>query len=199
MNSKDEKRLFQGFFLKVVDRLANIEKKIYIFLGVLLLFAVVLAGLDLINIKKIFAFVLFVMIGGAFKFLIAKYRLYVEFTPIVFFCVVISKYMGLFWVVVYILVADIMVEFIAGNGPSGGSVPWWLWMFLTAIIAKPFDLLGIGMVLIPLIYFLGSLFIDQFLRGGLNPFRISSAIANLIINMYFFIKLSAFFIGLIVA
>jgi hypothetical protein len=165
---------------------------------VLLLLAVVLAGLDLINIKKIFAFILFVLIGGAFKYMIAKYKLYVEFTPIVFFCVVIGKYMGLFWVVVYILVADIMVEFITGNGPTGGSVPYWLWMFLIAIIAKPFDLLGIGMILVPLIYFLVSLAIDQFLKGGLNPMRIASAIANLIINMYFFIKLSEFFIGLIV-
>lgn len=197
MPMNEEKRRFQELFLDIVGKLASIEKKIYIFLGFILLLVVVLAGLDLINIRKIFAFILFVMIGGAFKYLISKYKLYLEFTPIVFFCVVIGHYMGIFWVALYILVADIMMEFWAGVGPSGGSVPWWLWMFVLTIIAKPFDILGAGMILIPLIYFIGSLAIDQFLRGGLNPWRVSSAIVNFMINLYFFIKLGEFFVGLI--
>lgn len=193
----EDKRIFQGTFLKIVEKFSDYEKKIYLSLAIFLILTVVLAMLDLINIKKIFAFILFVIVGGAFKYVISKYNLGVEFTPIVFFCVVIGKYLGLFWVIVYILAADIMVEFIAKTGPTGGSVPYWIWMFLIAIIGKPFDLLGIGMFFIPFIYFLGSLAIDQFLKGGINPWRFSSAVANLTITLYFFIKLSGFFVGMV--
>ncbi len=202
MNTNDdpdadgEKHFSQDFFLKIIDKFVENEKKIYIFLAIFLSFIIVLAFFDMINIKKIFAFILFVIIGGTFKYLITNYKLGVEFTPIVFFCVLIGKYFGIFWVIPYILIADIMAEVIAGDGPTGGSVPYWIWMFLIAIIAKPFDLLGVGMVLIPLIHFLGSLAIDQFLKGGINAWRFSSALANLVILLYFFIRLSGFFIGI---
>jgi hypothetical protein len=195
--AEDEKRVFQGFFLKIVETFSEYEKKIYFTLGFSLLLLVALAAMDLINIKKIFAFMLFVIIGGAFKYIISKYNLGVEFTPIVFFSVVIGKYFGLFWVIVYIIAADIMVEFITKTGPTGGSVPYWIWMFLIAIMGKPFNLLGFGMFFIPIIYFFGSIAIDQFLKGGTNIWRFSSTVANLTINLYFFIKLSEFFIGMV--
>ncbi len=196
--SEKEKRLFGGFFLDIIRKLSANEKKIYLYLGFFLALFLVLAGLDLINIKKIFAFLLFVLIGGFFKYLISKYRIWVEFTPIVFFSVIIGNYMGIIWVLPYILIADIMASFIAGTGPTGGSVPYWIWMFILVIIAKPFDVLGAGQILIPVIYFIGSLLLEQFVKGGLNPWRLGSAIANFIINLYFFLKLSEFFIKLII-
>lgn len=196
MPERKERRLFGEFFTNLIHKLSENEKKIYSYLGFFLILILVLAGLDLLNIRKIFAFMLFVMIGGAFKYLISRYKIWFEFTPIVFFAVLIGKYMGLFWVIPYIIVADIMSAFLAGTGPTGGSVPYWLWMFIITIIAKPFDIIGAGQILIPLIYFLGCLLLEQFIKGGLNPWRWGSSIANLIINLYFFLKLSNFFIML---
>ena len=198
MTDKAEKRLFGDFFLSIIHKFSKNEKKIYIYLGIFLAIILLLSWLDILNVKKTFAFILFVLIGGAFKYAISRYRIWVEFTPIVFFAVLIGKYIGLIWIVPYILIADIMAAFIAGQGPTAGSVPYWIWMILMAVIAKPFDLLGAGMILVPLIYFIGSLALEQFVKGGLNAWRWASAVANLVINFYFFVKLSSFFIGIMI-
>lgn len=198
MIEKKEKRLFGHFFSKLINLLSHNEKKIYIFLAAFLIISLILYLLDFFNIKKILAFALFVLIGGAFKYLIAKFRIPVEFTPVIFFAVIIGNYMSLFWVIPYLIIADVTAAFLGGEGPTAGSVPYWPWMFLICVIALPFDITKTyAQILIPVIYFLGSLAIEQFVKGGLNGWRWSSAIANIVILLYFFLKFSNFFIGII--
>lgn len=195
---KKQKLAFEKTFKDVIKWVSKNEKKIYAFAFTLLFLAIVLAAFDILNIKKIFSFIIFIFIGGFFKWVVNRYRIWVEFTPIAFFCVLIAKYMGFFWVAIYIVIADIMAAFLGGQGPTGGSVPYWVWMFIFPIFALPFKFSGPILLILPIIYFLGGLFIEQFLKGGINHWRWVSAIANLIIITYFFLKLSDFFVGLII-
>lgn len=112
---------------------------------------------------------------------------------------IIAKYMGVFWVIPYIFVANIIPSFLAGHGPTGGSVPHWIWIFLFSIIVIPFDVTNIFMrIFLPLFYFGGCILLEQFVKGGLNGWRWTSAVANLAINFYFFLKLTEFFVKMVV-
>lgn len=83
--SDGEKRLFGKYFENLISTLVKNEKKIYITLFAIAIFLWVSFAFDFINIKKILAFTLFVIIGGIFKYIISKFKIFVEFTPVVFF------------------------------------------------------------------------------------------------------------------
>jgi hypothetical protein len=87
-------KAFEKTFLKTVDYVSKNEKKIYFFAGAFLIIILALVALDLLNVKKIFGFLTFLIVGASFKYLITKYRVWVEFTPIAFFCVLISRLFG---------------------------------------------------------------------------------------------------------
>lgn len=194
---RDNKRLFLKFFENLISTLVRNEKKIYITLFAIAIFLWVSFAFDFINLKKILAFTIFVIIGGSFKYMISKFRIFVEFTPVVFFSVIIAHYMGFFWVILYIFAANIIPSFLAGHGLTAGSVPHWFWIFLFSIITIPFEVTNIFVrILLPLVYFAGCILLEQFVKGGLNGWRWTSAVANLAINFYFFLKLTEFFVNI---
>ena len=196
--SEDKKRLFGGALDKFVHVLLKNEKKIYVALSIMLLIFLLSLVFDFINLKKVFAFAIFVLVGGAFKYIISRFKIFFEFTPILFFCVIIAKYMGIIWVIPYIFIADIFPMILGHHGPTAGSVPYWIWMFVFSILMIPLDITNIFIrILVPLLYFGSTLAIEQFVKGGLNGWRWTSAIANLVITFYFFVKLTPFFVGLI--
>lgn len=193
-----EKRVFKSFFEDVVKTLVRNEKRIYLSLVFIAFLLWISFTLDILNLKKLFAFIVFVVIGGGFKYFISRFRIFVEFTPILFFSVLIAHYIGWFWVVPYLFLADMVPAFLGHHGPTGGSIPYWVWMFIFSIMMIPFEVTNIfARILIPVLYFLSGLFIEQFVKGGLNAWRWTSSVANLAINFYFFIQLAGFFVMMI--
>ena len=134
------------------------EKKIYFTLFGVGIFLWISFAFDFINIKKLFAFLIFVIIGGGFKYAISRLRIFVEFTPIVFFSVLIAHFIGWFWVIPYIFLTDMVPAFLGHHGPTAGSVPYWFWMVLFSIIMIPLDVTNLFFkIMIPFVYFFGCL------------------------------------------
>lgn len=196
---KINKRILDNFLEKITHTLVKNEKKIYLTLGVLAIILWFSFVFDFINLKKFLAFTVFVVVGGGFKYFISRFRIFFELTPILFFSVIIAKYMGILWVPVYLLIADILPSFLGQHGPDHDSFPHWTWVVIFSIVMLPFDLMNIYVQIIaPIVYFLGCLFIEKVLLGGLNGMRWTSSVVNLAINFYFFVKLTEFFVKMIV-
>ena len=179
---------------KIVRLLLKYEKRIYLFLGVFIFLLIVV---DNFNIKKFFGFLLFVFFGGFFKYMIAKYRFMFEFTPIIFFSVIVAKTMGFLWVFPYLFLADMVASIKGGDMPGAASIPYLTWTVIVAGLSLALPIPGVGQYLILFLLLIGGLGIEQFIMGGLNGYGVSSLIGNIAINAYFFIKFSAFFVNLV--
>lgn len=184
-------------FYELASIITKNERNIYFALAILCVILWVSFAFDFINLKKISAFAIFVIVGGFFKYIISRFRIFVEFTPIAFFAVIIAKYMGIFWVIIYLVIADVVPSFLGHYGPDHASIPHWIWVFIFSIIVLPLDITNMFIrIIVPIAYFIGCVFIEQFALGGLNGEKWASSFVNLAINFYFFVKLAEFFIGL---
>lgn len=197
--SRNYKKDLNKFLEKVAQIILKNEKRIYFALfifGIILLISYVF---DFVNLKKLLAFTIFVVVGGSFKYFISRFRIFLEFTPVAFFAVLVAKYIGILWVLVYLIIADIVPSFLGHHGPDHDSFPHWTWVFIFSMIMLPFDLMNhVVQIIAPLVYFLGCLFIEKIILGGLNGLRWSSSLVNLLINFYFFVKLTEFFVAMVV-
>lgn len=184
-------------FRNIIPFIVKNEKKIYVILGILIVFLWLSFAMNILNLKKIIAFSIFVLIGGFFKYMISRFRIFFEFTPILFFSVIIAKYMGFVSVIIYLILADLVPSYLGHMGPDDGSFPHWIWVVIFSMVAIPFDISNIFFRLIaPLIYFGGCLFVDKILLRKLGWMSVGSGVAVLVINAYFFIQFGPFFVSL---
>ncbi len=198
MLMNDGSKKIRGY-KKLVSYMAKNEKKIYTYLIFTAITLLMLFAFNILNLRKITAFVIFVLVGGVFKYFISRYRIFIEFTPIAFFAVIVANYIGVIGVIIYLILADVMPSYLGQYGPDQASVPHWTWVFILSVITIPFFSASniFVLILIPIVYFLGCLFLEQFVLGGLNSAKWFSSIGCFAINFYFFIKFTGFFVGLI--
>lgn len=153
-------------------------------------------GLSIFFIRSFSLFLIFCLLGGYVKYLRIKTRLPLIFEPIFFFTVLIAKSYPFYYVLIFILTANLIPE-IMNLDFDMFSVIWVMQLIFYSLIAVFLNLpiVQIGMILSFLDIIVSTL-IHFFLGDSPDMFSIAP-VSFLAFNLIYFVSLGTIIMGLL--
>ncbi len=153
-------------------------------------------GLSIFFIRSFSLFLILCLVGGYVKYLRIKTRLPLIFEPIFFFTILIAKSYPFYYVIIFILTANLIPE-IMNLDFDMFSVIWVIQLLFYSLIASflIFPIAQIGIIL-SFLDFIVSTLIHFFLGDSPDMFSIAP-VSFFVFNLIYFISLGSIFMRLL--
>lgn len=148
--------------------------------------------------KKFVIFLLICLVTGILDYIFARYNIPIDFTPVFFFSVLIVAYFGIWQLVIYILLAEIIPTFMGGDAITPLAIPYYIFMLFTGLMIKSYFISSfvIAGVIFSVIYVFYCAVLAK-LWGEFDFLGVMSIIIEFLSNIVYFTTLAHLLIPLL--